>query len=680
MLKQMLYLAAGSGMVLAARAEDLPSQQLETIVVDSGAETGSSESVAPNKVLSDEELRLKAGHSIGETLKNELGITSQSFGPGVGTPVMRGQAGARVRVLSNGVGSNDVSALSPDHASSSEALLAERIEILRGPATLLYGSGAMGGMVNVLDNRVPDHLLAQPVSTAFEQRFDSVADETASSLKLDGSRQRLAYHLDGFYRQRDNLAIGGRGIDIGKAAIIDPALQVIDNPKGVLNNTGAQAISGSAGISWIGDAGFAGAAINQLDNHYGIAPDGSGEENVRIALRQRKYDFKSQLDKPFEFANSLKTRLSYTDYQHTEIGNGQPGAFFSNQTYEGRMELAHRDFGALQGTLGLQAQSSDFKAYEKLSGDSIVPHSLIDSVGVFALETLKTGALTYQFGARIEPTAIHPDGMPSLDFMPISAALSAGWQIDSLQRINLGLTRTERAPQVQELLAHGYHDSTRSYEIGNIGLGTETGYNLDLGYRWQTDWLRAELDVFHKWAADYIYQQRSGRYVDVNGGDACGSACTIPVLLSRQADSVFQGYEAKLILPLLENRLGLLELTLFSDYTRGRLVNGGDVPRMPPLRYGLQLDYSQERLNGYLRMTHGEEQTHAGAFETTTPGYLLLDAGVHYRIKAFETGRLLLFAKANNLLNQNFRNATSYWRNFAPEPGRGAEVGLRIEY
>lgn len=662
----------------ALLAEEPTIQALEEIVVTAPLQDKKSDSPVPVTVLSDDELRMKTGHSIGDTLKNELGISSQSFGPGVGTPVIRGQAGPRVRVLSNGIGGNDVSAISPDHATSVEPLLAERIEVLRGPATLLYGSGAMGGVVNVIDNRIPGRQFDKLVGAALEQRFDSTSDETSTTMKVEGGQGNIAYHLDGFYRHRNNLDIGGSGIDTAKVAITDPSLEIVDNPKGYLNNTGAEAISGSAGLSWIGAPGFAGVSINNLNNNYAIAPDGTGDETVRIAMRQNKYDFKSELNNPFKFAKSLRTRLGYTDYEHTEIANGEPGAFYTNKSYEGRIELTHQDIGPLRGVVGFQAQNSDFNAIEKLTGESIVPRSDISSYGVFAVESFDIGAVTYQLGTRVEQTDIRPDRFANLSYTPVSASASAVWKLDNRNSLNLAVTRSSRAPQVQELLSDGFHDATRSYDKGDLGLKEETSYNLDLGYRFKTDWLRAEFDLFHNWASDYIFQQRNGEFVDQDG-NPCLADC-VPLVISGQGDAIFKGYEAKLIVPMMENDAGLLDLTLFSDYTRGEFVNGGDVPRMPPLRYGLQLDYAKDKLSTYLRFTRAESQPHAGDFETSTAGYFLLNAGANYQIKAYKDAKLMLFAKGNNLLNENIRNSTSYLRNFAPEAGRGAEVGFRLSY
>lgn len=700
MNKKLIFIAASGSIALPVQAEEQPVQ-LDPVIITAPLSLKASESAVPVTVLSGDELQMKIGHSIGETLKNELGISSQSFGPGVGTPVIRGQAGPRVRVLNNGIGANDMSAISPDHPTSVEPILAERIEVLRGPATLLYGSGAMGGVVNVIDNRIPGKAFDKALNSALEQRFDSTSDETSTALKVEGSKDHIAYHVDGFYRHRNNLDIGGRGIDTAKVAIIDPGLEVIDNPYGYLNNTGAEAISGSTGLSWIDDFGFAGASINNINNNYGIAPDGSGEEIVQIAMRQNKYDFKSEWNNPFQFAKALRTRLGYTDYQHREIANGEMGALFTNKTYEGRIELEHQDIGPLRGMVGFQAQSSDFQGqhyhihdehaeeehdahdaeHEGALVEDIVPRSDVQSYGVFAVESFDAGPVTYQLGTRVEQTDIRPDAGQHFSYTPVSASVSALWKLDDSNSLNLAVTRSSRAPQVQELLSDGFHHATRSWERGDTTLKEETSYNLDLGYRFTSDWVRAEVDLFHNWASDYIYQRRTGEFLDEEGhSEHCDDSYCVPVLQSSQQEAIFKGYEAKLIFPVMENQHGFLDLTLFSDYTRGEFVNGGDVPRMPPLRYGFQLDYNWDKLSSYLRLTRAEDQPYAGDFETSTAGYFLFNVGVNYQIRAYQDAKLMVFAKGNNLLNENIRNSTSYLRNFAPEAGRGAEVGFRVSY
>jgi iron complex outermembrane receptor protein len=652
----------------AVNAAEEDVQKLEDVVVTAPLQDKAAESAVPATVLSDEELRLKVGHSIGDTLKNELGITSQSFGPGVGTPVIRGQSGPRVRVLNNGIGSNDVSAISPDHATSVEPLLAERVEVLRGPATLLYGSGAIGGVVNVIDNRIPNKLPEKLLGGALEQRFDSTSDETSTVLKIEGGKSNLAYHLDGFYRDRNNLDIGGSAIDVNAAQATDPSLNVTQNTQGYINNTAAHAISGSAGVSLVGDPGFAGIAVNRLENNYGIAPDGTGETS-RIDLKQDKYDFKSELKDPFKFAESLRMKLGYTNYKHTEIADGEPGSFFTNKTYESRLELTHNPLGIFRGMVGFQAIAGDFAAIDKSTNEVIVPQTLSNSYGVFAVESFDIGAFANQLGIRVEDTTLEPLGLASLNYVPVSASASSLWNINDSNSLNLAITRSQRAPQVQELLANGFHDATRSFEVGNVNLREETSYNLDLGYKFKSDWVKAQIDLFHNWAGDYIYQQRNGEFVD-----------GAPVLETRQNDATFMGYESKLVFPLLQNRHGMVDLTLFSDFTRGQFVNGRDVPRMPPLRFGFQLDYTKGDWNTNLRLTRGEAQTHSGDNDTATAGYMLLNLGTQYQVMDLRDADVMIFAKANNLLDENIRNSTSYLRNFAPEPGRGAEIGFRVSY
>ena len=681
-----LLLVSTSALAMPTHADEQPVTELETVVVTAPLQEKPSATSVPVDVLTGDELRLKVGDTIGDTLKNEPGVTNQSFGPGVGTPVIRGQSGPRVRVLSNGVGGNDVSQLSPDHASSVEPILADRIEVLRGPATLLYGSGAIGGVVNVLDNRIPTRLPDRLMGGAFEQRFNSVDDESTTMLKIEGGQDHFAYHFDGFNRVSDNLGIGGQAIDQQAALATNPTLAVpLQNSYGVIPNTYTHAVSGTAGMSLVGDAGFAGVSINNLENNYGVPPDGSGGPNVRIDLHQTRYDFKSELNKPLPFVETLRMRLGYTDYQHTELDGGLPGTAFSKQSYEGRVELVHQALGPFKGSVGFQSINSDFAAFDFTGAKTIVPTSQIDSYGVFAVESFDYGPVGFQLGARVEQSSIAPQGWSTFNYTPVSASAAGLWKINGSNDLSLGLTRSQRAPQVQELLSHGFHDATHSYELGDASLDMETSYNLDFGYKFKADWVKAEVNLFHNWVNNYIYQQRTGQFVfqDPASGNAlpCGthSDCS-PVVQTSQADATFKGYEAKLIFNLMENHYGLVDLTLFSDYTRGEFVSGGDVPRMPPLRYGLELDYTKAEWSGNLRLTRAQAQNNPGADDTPTPGYVLLNIGTEYQVKDFHEVSLLLFAKGNNLFNENIRNSTSYLRNWAPEPGRGAQIGIRMSY
>jgi iron complex outermembrane receptor protein len=674
------FLSAGA-ISPAVYAADNDVLELDRMVVSTPASKSEPKFAKPVTVLSGDEMRSKVGTTIGDTLKNEPGITSQSFGPGVGTPVIRGQSGPRVRVMQNSLSNNDVSSLSPDHANGVEPILVERIEVLRGPATLLYGSGAIGGVVNVIDNRIPERMPDKPIGGAAEQRYDSATNESSSVLKLEGGKNGVAYHADGFYRDQGNTHIGGYAIDEDAARVADPGLNISNNSNGLIANTNARSRGGSVGVSKIGDAGLIGVSINRLEKNYGIPPDGSEDGTVAVDLDQTKYDFKGQLNQPFELADALRMKFGYTDYKHVEIDNGTPATRFQNKSYESRLELEHKPIGILNGVLGFQSTNSQFAA---LGAEALVPRTDLDSYGLFDVESFKIGSVTYELGVRGEWQNIAAENRNSLTYFPVSGSASAQWDITKQHQVSLAFTHFQRSPQIQELFSNGVHEATHSYEVGNANLGKELSNNLDLGYRFNADWMKAELNFFHNWTDDYIYQQRTGEVFN-RDSEAFEAACPagascIPVLATGQAAAIFKGFEAQTVFPLMQNRYGSVDLTLFGDYTRGTFEQGGNVPRMPPLRYGFQLSYEKSEWSANVRLTRGEAQNNAGEHDSNTPGYLLLNLGTQYRVLDLQGADVMVFAKANNLLNENIRNSTSYLRNFAPEPGRGAEIGFRVSY
>ena len=670
-------------------AQEETIQKLDDMIVSAPFIESVEDSSHPITLLKGDELRNKVGSTLGETLQNELGVTNQSFGSGVGIPVIRGQSGSRVKVLQNSLGNNDASSLSADHATGVDPIIAERIEVLRGPSTLLYGSGAMGGIVNVIDNRIPETLFDKAIGGAGEQRYDSATDETSSALKLEGGKDHFAYHVDGFYRDAGNTSIGGMAIDEARARQHDPSFNAVpagelQNSDGFIDNTQTRTRGGSAGFSMIGDSGLAGAAINQLEKNYGIPPDGHGETPVHVEMKQTKYDFKSQLNNPFAFVEKAKLKFGYTDYAHTEFDGNIAGTTFLNQTYESRFELEHTPLiQNNKGILGFQSSNGEFVGLGEEG--KIVPKSNIDTYGLFNVESLKAGAMTYEMGGRIESTQITPDGRADVSYIPLSGSLSASWDVNSQNKLGLAFTHSQRAPQVQELFSDGFHHATRSYEIGNANLKKELSNNLDLSYQFDASWVKADLSLFHNWVSDYIYQQRdAAQLFNAEDGEfiANDSDCAecFPLLHSQQKAAIFKGFEAKTVFPLMDNKLGLVDLTLFGDYTRGTFDNGGDVPRMPPLRYGVQVSYDKNEWSSNVRLTRGEAQTNAGENETTTPAYLLLNLGTQYKIAHFAQSDILLFAKGKNLLDENIRSSVSYLRNFSPEMGRSAEVGIRVSY
>ncbi len=655
-------------------AESVHVQELDKLIISTPLPQSTANTALPVSILSGNELRIKAASTIGETLKNEPGISSQSFGPGVGRPVIRGQSGSRVHVLQNGLDSLDVSSLSPDHANSTEPLLAKRIEVLRGPATLLYGSGAIGGVINVLDNRIPDSLPENNLQSAVEQRYNSVNEGKSTVFKLDGGKDMFAWHLDGSYRDSINLQIPGNAF----------ANMAEKGSHERLLNSNTHARSGSAGFSIIGEQGFVGFSVNHLDNNYGVPP-GSGKdpELARIKQRQNRYDMKSELNAPFKWAEKMRVRLVYNDYQHAEIANGNVGTVFTNQGFESRIELIQKPWAIFNhGVFGAQTKNYQFSA---VGEESLVPKSDVNNFGFFTLQDIHAKDFIYEIGVRIEQQWIDPQGNrnTSTSHTPISFSASALWSVNDEDSIKLTFSRSQRVPNVQELFAFGPHLATSSFAIGNNDLIEETSHNLELGIHLDHDWIQANFNMFHNWVQDYITAVDSGRFFNTASNrflSICSGLSCLPVFNTQQRDAEFQGYEIQVTIPLLSSRYGQLESQLFSDYVRGWFTRGGDIPRMPPLRYGMQLAWNNVAWDSTIRITRAEKQNHPGVNETQTDGYWLLDSAVNYRLSLDKYADMLLFVKGNNLLDQDIRNSVSFLRDIAPQAGRGVELGVRIEF
>ncbi|CAI8755514.1 TonB-dependent receptor [Methylocaldum szegediense] len=676
-------------------AEEDPVKELDSVLVTAPVDRQAGETARPFNALTGDELSRKAANTLGETLNQELGVTSSSFGAGVGQPVIRGQSGPRVRVMQDSLGIQDVSTLSPDHANVIEPILAERIEVLRGPQTLLYGSGAIGGLVNVIDNRIPDRLPERLVTGAVEQRYSTVSDETTSVVRLDAGHGFFVLHLDGFYRDRNDVGIPGFAIDEKAEAAAHGAEgheEAVVNTKGYIANTDARARGGTVGFSLVGDSGFLGSSVNRLENDYGIPPgahdhvheDGDETDSldrIRVDMEQSRYDFKGELYDPVPFAETLRMRLGYTDYRHVERHNGAAGTVFKNEAVEGRIELVHTDVGPWHGMVGAQVQDGEFSA---LGEEAVVPKSNISSYGFFAVEDMHWRDVLIELGLRVEVQTISPEGRKSRSHTPVSASGSLVWDLREDTVVTFAVTRSQRAPQVQELFSNGFHAATRSFERGNPGLKEETSYNLDLGFRYNPGWVSAEINLFHNWVDDYIFQRSPG-VVFNRENEQFEAVCSeqdvcIPVLESTQVDATFKGFEASLKFPVFDRSFGKLELTLFSDYVRGRLDHGGDVPRMPPLRYGFQVDYSLENLTAFARLMNVEAQNKPGENETRTDGYLLFNVGAEYRLAMADYAEFMVFVRGKNLFDEPIRNSTSYLRNIAPEPGRTGEFGIRVNF
>ena len=629
--------------------------ELDNFIVETLGSTSSSNTALPVTVLDGDELRLEVAPTIGDSLKNQPGINNQSFGPGVGRPVIRGQSGSRTKVLQNGLNILDVSSLSPDHANSIESLWADRIEILRGPATLLYGSGTIGGVVNVLDQRIPDDIPDKALNLVAEQRYSTVNEGKSTGFKLDGGSNIWAWHLDGHYRDSADLSV-----PVGN---------------GRLNNSKTRARSGTAGLSTVTMSGFFGGSINHIDNRYAIP-----SETTIIDMKQTRYDIKSELEQPFDFAEQIGLQIGFTDYEHTETEDASIGTIFSNEGFNSRIELVHRPWGFFDhGATGVQVKNSEYSA---IGEEVVVPNSDIGSLAFFSVQDIHTDWMTYEIGFRTEHQWINSSGSREVSHTPVNFSSSILWGLNDEDAVRVSFSRSQRAPDVQELFANGLHLATSTYDIGNIGLTEETAYNLELGIHIDREQVQADINLFQSWAYDYITNIRNGQYYNSDTetfvGACSGNGC-YPVYSVRQKKADFTGFEAQVNLSLANTNWGDLGSRIFGDYVRGRFGDDTDVPRMPPLRYGMELYWENDDWKTQIRMTRAENQSHPGYKETPTDGYWLLNASSSYRLRSLSNHGILVFIKGNNLLDNEIRNSVSYLRTTAPAPGIGMEVGLRVE-
>ena len=659
---------------------------LDTVVVTGNPEPKSTFDLAQGaSVLGGEDLRRNQQATLGETLSSLPGVNSTYYGPGASRPVIRGLGGDRVRMLDNGVGSLDASNVSPDHNVSIEPLFAERIEVLRGPATLLYGSSAVGGVVNVIDNRIPSVAPDQPLSGQAEARFDTAANERTGVIATTAGNQNFGLQVNGLRTETDDVSIPGYSGALGW-------------PKGTLPNSAISTTSGSVGGTWFWKAGFLGASVGEYDTTYGI-PAGdpppllAGDPApVYIDMQQRRTDIRAEITEPFGIFKGAKARFGIADYIHSEIdvGGTTPNTTFHNHAYEGRVELIQEDLGDLDGSFGFQTSRSSFEA---IGAEAVTPPSLTYDHALFALEEYKVNhALTLQLGARYEYQSIQLGTVPPLD--PAVAALgynatngetrtdrgfsvSTGAVYYPAKGYSLGvsLAWSQRIPVAQELYSNGPHGGTGAYEIGNPGLDKETSVGLDLTLRKRAGFVTGSIGVFANKFNHFVFEQLlTPQPALLNNPDA------LDVYQFIAKDALFYGGEAQATMHLIDTDADKLTLDLGTDTVHAQQTTDDQpLPRIPPWRVSIGLRYEHGAWLAGVNARHAFDQTRNAPGETDTPGYTLIGADLAYH---FSLGRVAyeLFARGTNLANEDARLSTSFLKDIAPLPGRNLTFGLRASF
>lgn len=646
------------------------------------------ELVPPVSVLDGRELFLRREATLGETLDRLPGVSSTAFGPNASRPVIRGLDGDRVRLLQNGVGVSDASSLSFDHAVSVDPLLVERVEVVRGPAALLYGGTAIGGVVNTLDNRIP----LAPVSGVggrAEARFGGAADERGGAALLEAGNGRVALHADGYTRRTDDLRIAGRAVS-SRLRAAGGAEDFLLDADGRQPNSSAESHGGGLGVATHWDGGRAGVSWGLFDSDYGTV----AEEAVRIDMRSRRWDVVAELDDPAPAVSGVKFKFGRTDYQHAELEDGEVGTTFLSDSHEARVELNHAQFGLFTGMVGVQLHDTDFSA---LGDEAFVPGTRSRSRALFVFEEARLGAWKLDLGGRLERASVRSEGggarfgaAQDKDFTPVSVALGALYSFTPNLALAANLSHSERAPTFYELFANGPHVATGVYELGDDVLAKERSNALDLALRWRRGPHSASVGVFHSRFGNYLALASSGNSRGADGelnpvdGDGDGVADgsgeeILPEFAYQGVPAALSGFEAEGRFRLLE-RGATLDLELRGDYTRAKRRDTGEpLPRIPPLRVGAALDYRLEGFGARLEVNHARRQNRVGDNELPTDGYTLANAALFYRFGPAGQ-RWEAFLRANNLFDREARNHVSFLKDIAPLPGRGVLAGVRATF
>lgn len=715
-----LALAAALLPTLAFAADDTAERdhhltELSAVKVTASPLQGDAESLArPVDVLAGERLDEQKAGTLGDTVAKLPGVQSTFFGPGVGRPIIRGQEGPRVAVLSNGMGNMDASTVSADHATSIEPFLADQIEVLKGPATLLFGSGAIGGAVNVVDGRIARDLPDRPLSGRAEVRGNSVNDERSGMFRLDGVNGNWVLHVDGLVRNGDDYRIPGYAVIDGLEdhSGHDHEEGDTDEPRrGTLDNSSIRTRAGGVGATWLGEGGYFGASASTYRTNYGI-PNGAhvhadddhdhdhdhgdeeeegDEHDVRIDMVQNRFEAKGGIYNPVSFLKNINLRTAYTDYEHVELEAGTPSTRFTNRGVEARLEAVQQQIGGWDGAFGLQFGNSDFGAKGE---EAFVPDTGTRNVGLFVLQEKQFGPFKLELGGRHDQVKLDPAGdyrARTFDATNLSAA--GIWKLNDAVDLRFGVDGSERAPTNEELYAAGAHIATRSLEIGDANLKTERGQRVELGIHTHSDRLDFSASIYQTKFKDFIYLADTG-VVE-----------SLPVRLWTQQDATFKGAEAEALVHLFEGNSGDWDLRVFGDYVKAELdgsgsrsvdiavphgdhdhnytvdlANSGYLPRISPARVGADLRWSRDGWRASVGAVRYSSQKDTAQNEAESAGYTLVDAHFAYRWDRSDSNSYEVFLDGNNLTNREARAHTSLLRDYSPLPGRGVAFGIRAYF
>ncbi len=670
-----LLLAVGALMATpaAATTTDDPAKPVDRddIVVTATFQRDPRDAASPVSVLADEALDRSLRPQIGDALARLPGVSATSFGPNASRPVLRGLAGERVRVLTDGIGAFDVSNTSADHAVAIDPLLAGRIEVLRGPASLRFGSSAIGGVVNVLDRRVPTHVPEGLLSMQARRSLGSAADERSAGANI-GVRvsNRFVVAGGGSLTDTGDLRVGGAVLsaplrDQARKST-DPAVRGLADLSGRLANTSARTRTANLGAAFIDEGGDLGVAITRYETRYGLPiryalTPGAEQEAVRIAAEQWRADLRASVLLPGPFER-LSLRGGYADYSHVE-GDSTNGTTFANRGLEARAELRQRQRGSWQGVSGVQTFFRDFRA---VGAEAFVPPNETVQNGLFTLQEVAVGPVRFEGGGRVEWTGIRAQAAGfDRNFTATSIAGGAFAAVAPGVKLGVNLSSTARAPAAEELLADGAHIGTQSYEIGDTGFGIERARGIELVARLSGPAWRLDASAYRTRFAGYIYEFETGQVIQ-----------DLPVFRFAQGDATYRGFEVEGEVRFVARPGLTLKADGLIDAVRATIDGFGPAPRIPPLRLLGGIEGRGDRIGMRAEVEHSTRQTRVTGFETTSDAFSLVNLSADWTPLSGRGLRLTL--SASNLFDVIARRHASFLKDYAPLAGRDVRLGLSV--
>jgi iron complex outermembrane receptor protein len=626
---------------------------------------GSDELVVPVSVLNGRELSLRREGTLGETLNGIPGVTATQFGPNASRPVIRGLDAERVRIMQNGVGVLDASSLSFDHAVAIDPLIIEQIDVVRGPAALLYGGSAVGGVVNAIDHRIPTEKV-EGITGRAETRFGGPDSTRNGAAVVDVGNGQFAIHGDVYTRETSDTNINGFAVSSRK----NKADGTLRENRGKLVNSSADADGGALGASLTFDTGYIGASFSNFNSNYGTV----AEEAVRIDMKSKRWDIASEFKEIGSVIDRVKFRMAHTDYEHVELEDGEVGTTFNNRGLEASIEAGHAKLGNLTGVIGFQFGNTNFEA---LGEEAFVPSVNTQNKAVYLYEELGLSDSEQRkhkitFGGRLGHTSVDSKDNATFgtgqhsNFNPNSFAVGGLYSINDYWSLTSNLSHNERAPSYFELYANGAHIATGQFEVGNSHFDKEKSNGIDAQVRWKDAKNSLSLGAYYTRFSNFIGLFDTGNIEPISG---------LPEAQFTAVPAVFKGLEAEGKFNIANN----LDLTVRGDYVHARDKRNNDyLPRISPLRLGAGLQYQLNRFSARLDVLHAFKQSNTADNELKTDGYTNVTGLVAYKLPV--KFNVELFAKASNLLNDEIREHASFLKDISLAGERSLTIGARADF